>query len=391
MGQVGSKIEHEPIGLRRAQSSRALELLHSEPALILNSRQTKTPVGSDPWVKATIDACRSAISEGSPIIASIGMNTWELCLWAIGEHNGKGIVMIPEDERIDLERKARAIADDFGLDFDRHAWIPTPSAGRGRKSWWESRDSLAFELASTIYPISIRSGGGLDRRLSSIEPDLKINRAFQVKYQSRARPNPAIEVPHSCFSTSGWPYLTHWTCRHYGPWPGEKSADFYRDLVGSNGDYPRSALSTLKRILSENLLRGSSNHIRENNCVVAFTSLQPSQAIELMRWRSRYVRPTFEPFGVAIHARIADALGIRPVEYVGPNEKPESHDPKFLQGYGTGDWPAEAEWRAAGDIDLSRLSEDDAVVLVPSQGHALEIEKVTRFPVFALSGPGPDV
>jgi hypothetical protein len=314
------------------------------------------------------------------------MNTWELCLWAIGEYNGKGIILIPEDERIDLERKARAIADDFGLDFDHHAWIPTPSKGRGRKSWWESRDNLAIELASTIYPVSIRSGGGLEERIRSVEACRRIDGAFRVEYQSKRQRTYPIEIPRECFPTPAWPYLTHWTCRHYGPWPGEKSVDYYRDIACSGDVYPRSASHTLRRLLGENLLRGSSNHIRGNNRVVAFTSLEPSQAMGLMRWR-----PTFEPFGIAIHIRAADALGIRPVEYVRPEENPGASDPGFLQGYGTGDWPAEAEWRAPGDIDLSRLSEDDAVVLVPSQGHALEIEKVTRFPVFALSGPGPDV
>ena len=70
-------------------------LLYQDPVLILNSRQSKTPVGTDPWIRNTIDAVKFAVDSGSPVIASIGMNTWELVLWAVGECDGSAIILCP--------------------------------------------------------------------------------------------------------------------------------------------------------------------------------------------------------------------------------------------------------------------------------------------------------
>ena len=280
----------------------------------------------------------------------------------------------------------QTIADDFGLDPLQHAWITIPSKGKSRsgKSWWEARDNLAFDLAKTILPISIRPGGRWDRMLGEAGNRLVDNR-FKVEYCNKPSAEMKIEIPESCFSCSDWSYVTHWTRRFYGPWPGETSAEFYRAISSSGALYPRSAAHTLERILKVNTLMGSGEHIRKNKPIVAFTSLPPSQAIPLMRWRARYVRPTFEPYGIAIHLRSAHALGIRPVTYVKSDEKHDPVDENFTQGYGTGDWPAEAEWRAIGDIDLGKILPDDVLVLVPSRLHAERFREITGFRVHPLT------
>jgi hypothetical protein len=116
---------------------------------------------------------------------------------------------------------------------------------------------------------------------------------------------------------------------------------------------------------------------------VAFTALAPSEAVPLMRWRKRYVRPTFEPYGIAICKMAAMDLGIRPVTYV-ESGSAASGDSVLTQGYGKGDWPREAEWRALGDVDLNALGDHEAQVLVPTAAEADEFKRLTRFQVKAL-------
>jgi hypothetical protein len=189
-----------------------------------------------------------------------------------------------------------------------------------------------------------------------------------------------IEVPE----IHPWPYLTHWTRRCYGPWPGEKAADFYRHLAQSGDEYPRSARATLGRILEELRIRSSSERIRGGEVVVAFTALSPAEALPLMKWRPRYVRPTFEPYGICIHRKAAQTAGIQPVEYL-PHEIKSHATPRALQqGFGRGLWPVEAEWRALGDVDLSKIDPEMVRILVPTETEASLVSKLSKFRVVAL-------
>lgn len=359
------------------------------PVLILNSRQSKNPVGAEDWIRVTVDAVRESIETGHPVIASVGMNTWELILWAVGEYGGDAIVLCPEPSDRSRSRAIVETALDFELVPEKHAWMFIEGSGesRSKKAWWRQRDRLAFDLASRIIPVSMRTGGRLESMMKDKSDDSEIDDGYRVEYRSRSHGESTINLPSRCPTVSGWSFLTHWTSRSNGPWPGERSSDYYRAIFESGGEYSRSAYFTLLRILDENRLRASGDHIRGNTPVVAFTALQPSEAIPLMRWRKRYVRPTFEPYGIAIHDRAAPAMGIKPVIYIGSNEIKEidhSVDPVMVQGYGVGDWPAEKEWRAVGDIDLSEIPADDVIVLVPTEEEASAIREITRFRASSL-------
>ncbi|HDS00592.1 MAG TPA: hypothetical protein ENO07_01110, partial [candidate division Zixibacteria bacterium] len=91
-------------------------ILKGEKAVILNSRQSKTPVGSDPWIQNSYKAVEDAISRGCAIVTSIGMNTWEFLVWAAGHLGGKQVIVAPLDEREDQEEIRRDIIEDFELD-----------------------------------------------------------------------------------------------------------------------------------------------------------------------------------------------------------------------------------------------------------------------------------
>jgi hypothetical protein len=342
-------------------------LLAHEPALILNSRQSKTPVGNDPWVSTTVKACRSMIDAGHPLIASVGMNTWELILWATGEFSGHAIVLIPSQSNENIAPFIEKIEDDFNLKPENHLWIPVQSEmkNRSEKHWWRQRDETAFDLTKHIVPISIRPNGELENHIARYSQRVSIDDRFRYGYE-KGNAEREIAIPSRCREFDVWPYITHWTCRCNGPWPDEKPSSFFSDIVASHDIYPRNALFTLRKILRDNRLIASGKHIRESTPVVAFTSLKPDESIQLMRWRKRYVRPTFEPYGIAIRNSTAMSMGIEPVQYVKSHELVDGSVPCMVQGYGTGNWPEEAEWRAIGDVNLSELSDDDAVVLVPT-------------------------
>jgi hypothetical protein len=267
--------------------------------------------------------------------------------------------------------------------------VEQPARSRSAKAWWDDRDRLAIRLARHVVPVSIRPDGRMEKLFKQeLRDDQTVNLRFRTRYRSRSKDAWKLDLPAETASFEDWGYLTHWTRRCYGPWPGETSADYYRAIAASGESYTRSAACTLKRILQEGVIRGSGARIRNGTPVVAFTALDPSGALSLMRWRKRFVRPTFEPYGIAVHSRSASKAGIRPVTYLRSDEKPLEGMPEMIQGYGTGDWPAEKEWRCVGDVNLADIPDEDVLVLVPSERDADEFRGLTHYRVQPLArGP----
>jgi len=65
-------------------------------AAVLNSRQSKTPVGNDPWVKNTLAAVGDIAEQGLVLLTSLGMLTWELVAWACGMQNCCQVIVSPD-------------------------------------------------------------------------------------------------------------------------------------------------------------------------------------------------------------------------------------------------------------------------------------------------------
>jgi hypothetical protein len=355
-------------------------------AVILNSRQSKTPVGDDLWVQNTLKAVTDVRENGQVLICSVGMNTWEFALYAVSEAGVMCIVLLPEDKNISLRDSVETIARDFSLDPESHLWISIPAGtGKGRKGWWDHRDSLAFDMADTVYPVSIRADGRWDKLLASGGQSKHINDAFRADYVKSKKSIPILPKGLEVKPISPWPYITHWTRRFYGPWPGETSFEYYRSIVESGNVYSHSAAESLRRILIDRKIRGSSLRIRGGEKAVAFTALAPDEAVPLMKWRPRYVRPTFEPFGIAINTKAARKAGILPVEYL-PDGLESHATPRALQqGFGRGDWPVESEWRAIGDVDLSRFRPEDIRIIVPLIEDRENLQHSTNFTVISLN------
>ncbi len=373
-------------------------LFDTETAVILNSRHGKFPKGSDIWVRNTISAVKSAIGRRKTIIASIGMNTWEIVLWACGEYGGNVIVILPDNKRDDIVNNAEYFMHDFGLKLDNCAFklVQSESRSQGKKAWWDTRDKLAVDMAYEIMPVSVRQGGRWSDVLTSRIVNAKtVNRAFQTAYNHKAERNRmAFEMSYNGISYNP-DFITHWTRRFCCPWPGERTADYYKAIANSRDKYPRGADATLKRILSEKLLRGSSTRIKNGKIAVGFTDLPPHEAVKLMKWRRRYCRYTFEPYGIAIRKEAAIDSGIKPVTYIGKNQITEGFNPlllqkpdEYTQTCSKGEWWRESEWRFIGNLDLSRFAPADIRVIVPSNSQTRQFSDLSRCNAISLESIG---
>lgn len=356
---------------------------------ILNSRQSKTPAGNDPWVRATLAALDFAAENGWTIVSSLGMNTWELVTWAAGQRRARLRVACPEDtsneEQADIHRR-------FDLRGDLVEWIGV-TRGEGRsagKNWWEGRDTEIVSAADILLPVSVRRGGRIDSLLSSHAGKI-IDNKFRIPYvtsphHERSRIPPDHFSPDSQIWPDGW--LIHWTRACHGPWPGENESDYYADLAASTDSYCRSAFTTIRRVLTERRLRGSAWRIGSGVPMVAFTELPPLESLKLMRWRSRWSRWSFESYGIAIAKDTAETLGSRPVRYVDEIEwKSIADDDKpFTHRRGKQDdvWLAEREWRCEGGVDLSSIPPEQLRVIVRHASERAVVQSICDHQVIAL-------
>ena len=362
-------------------------------ASILNSRQSRMPCGSDSWVINTIAAVKDVVARGFTVLTSIEMNTWELVIWAVNELGGKQIIVYPFYSGTEPKAFVDRITRDFELDLKRTGFLffETDKPTSRPKLAWPDRDALILRESEFVYPISVRNNGNISALLRDYKSAKKVNRDYVVNYQKKRGIEvliPNKEEVERRFSGEKWNYLTHWTRTFYGPWPGETSRDYYSAIVNSEGDYPRSGFESLINIIRNMKIAGSGWHIREGMAAVSFTSLSLPGATELMKYRSRWGRYTFEPYGIAIDKEAAEHCGIRPVIY-GDSKLYDSLDDKdrpYFQSSGTrGDWKAEREYRFIGDLDLRSLPERSMRMIVPGQDECEKVSAITDIEAIVLS------
>jgi hypothetical protein len=109
-----------------------------------------------------------------------------------------------------------------------------------------------------------------------------------------------------------------------------------------------------------------------------------------MKWRARFVRWNFEPYGIAIDIEYAKSIGIRPVIY-GSSETygslAEDGRPFFQnKGEKAGDWKPEREWRLYGNLDLRRIPPGKMRVIVRRKSEIAQLQDLTSSEILALTG-----
>jgi hypothetical protein len=108
-----------------------------------------------------------------------------------------------------------------------------------------------------------------------------------------------------------------------------------------------------------------------------------------MRWRARFVRWNFEPYGVAIDIDYARSVGIRPVVYgtVRAYARLPERDRPFFQNVGEkgGDWTPENEWRFHGSLSLAAIPSNKLRIIVRRESEIDAVQGLTRSQVIALT------
>lgn len=328
------------------------------PAIaIINSSHGKYPTGSDPWIQRTREILSHLSNEKVVLLTSVGSLNWELLSYLASQSGMRQRVILPIT-RGHLDQMVSETQYQLGIDPDLVEYQPMEVSKNSLRGYGLERDSFILGQADHIYPISIRPKGRMEFLLKDLRPVKKVDASMSITWNPPLQcitnlPDPEVIRKSVDLILAGW--LIHWTRACQGPWPGERKCDFFADLLTSTSEYSHSARKTLQHIMVEKKIRASNWRISGGHPVVAFSALPPSEALGLMRWRSRYVRYSFEPFGIAVEPGHASASGIRKVIYhEAPKQHPEGIPEYLLQGSGrVGNWPNEQEYRHLGDFDFS--------------------------------------
>lgn len=402
-------------------------LFASPTAAILNSRKPRMITPSDCWIKITIALTEEAVRKGFTVVSSLGMFTYDLVTFIAAQMGAPTIIVLDGllPELLSSDKQAEFYEEFAGL-FDPEKTLfvsPFPPDVKmpDRAARDFERDRWVVFLASRVLAGEIRSGGYMEklslaainegRRVQAFRPSVfdkstAGNRAllaagaeevtvadFPVKKVSY-RPN----MPQTRLVASNSPslkpsfdlseYLFHYTRGCYGPWPGQSRADYIRSLADGDNDAGHTGFDTLCRILCERLIRAGHRLVRGNVPVVSFSACPPTQLANIRKWNPALIRWTFEPYTVGIHRAALEEMGARPAIY-GPETKfrelSEAERFRFqLHAPPKTDWSNEKEWRIAGDVDLSRLSPEGIIAVVPTKKEAVAIQEKSAIPVVNL-------
>ncbi len=359
-------------------------------AAVLLSRQPLCPSGRTPWVRAAVEAVSWVKRQGLGLLTSVGMQTWELLVFLAQREKICQNIILPQSNNRDFKQSCCHLKKEFELEDRLIRFTPLGSEIKktGGKALFHSRDFEIITLAEILIPVSIRPGGFMEKFVGkkTSSQGMTISRYFEIPYKKRKQKlgyqidtdnlSPALEG-------IGNHYLIHWTRASRGPWPTESRYAFYRDIVNSE-TYPRGAFETLKNMLCTLHIKSSSLHMPSNIPTVSFSALAPFDAISLMRWRSRYVQMSFEPYGIGVEKVFAKKIGILPVQYYKKGNLPKC-ERWLTQSIGIkGYWPGEAEYRFRGDLDFSGIPRDKLVVFCYRPSEAEYIAECFGLAAFSI-------
>ncbi len=344
-------------------------------AACIVSRQPKNPSAASSWIKDAKEALLYLKKNNRGLITSVGMQTWELLTTLGREHSLRMKILLPADSYAHFEQSVNETRYQFDLEKNTRFIFISP--GETKKEHLKMRDQKAIQIADELIPLSIRSGGSLEKYLKTVAPE-RITDTFSSPYCSKNRRGVThmYPFPEQLHCTTPGRYLFHWTRACDTAWRTERKIDYYRDILTSPS-YPRSAFDTLKNILRCKTIISANRHMPHRQKCVCFTSRCPEEFISLMRWRKRYGQMSFEPYGIGVEKVCGEELGIKEVEYVSsptkkiPREKRWHYQSIGKKGY----WPVEKEYRHAEDFPLTDIPGDKLLCCCYSQKHAEEIEQ----------------
>lgn len=385
---------------------------------ILNSRKPRRVSPEDLWIRAVKAVFAACVDTGSIVVSSYGTLPFDL-VTRLAAMNGNRTVVVCDGplpamagpsareaflrDRGDLYHSPRTL---FLSPFP-----PGPQADKAFRS--RTRDRLITALSSRIGVGALREdgamtglveaalGAGVPVSVASTETDDPL---FRGNRRLLGAPGPLrpTEIPveqstgRRPTETRGDPtdgprsgalilrsrpapgeWLIHYTRSCNGPWPAQTVGEYCRSLLEGDANASHTAFDTLKRILTEGVIRGGRRLIRGGVPVVSFTERFPSELEKLVKWRSGLLRWAFEPYGIAIPRRVLERLGAEPVVYGDDrtyNAMP--YDRRYLfqpAETARNSWVSEREWRLRGDLSLDAVRKKDITIVVPSVEEAREV------------------
>ncbi len=350
-----------------------------ETAAIFLSRQALRPDGRAAWVRKSVAAVEWLKRNDCTLLASCGMQTWELVLACASLTAAPRVVFLPASSPGEYRKQREMLIRQFALEESLTRFEPLIRPDCDHAEMAHLRDEAIVGAANLLLPISLRSGGNMRHLLQGC--DDRIVGTFRTEYEGRDSPlaykwgadqlNPDI-------AEAGEEYLIHWTRGSNSAWPDETLIDYYRAVINSD-TYPRTAFATLTHIVEGGRIIASSGHMPANTPTISLSGLSPHEVIPLMKWRARYRHMSFEPYGIGIRKEYALAVGIRAVQYYDRSAPRPAGLPVWLtQSKGEiTDWRAEREYRHHGDIDLRAIPRAQLLAITLTAVEADELQKKT--------------
>jgi len=339
-------------------------LLDGSRRCLLISRAEKSPRPDSPWLQATVEAVRESRARGETLVAGSGRIAYDAALWACAERGDRAVVALvsaPDESN----ESQRIIPPQSLLVWPRET-LKNSAASQ------TLRDKLMGELSDRAFAIHIRKTGNMASLAARFaQRGIEVEAFGATKSPApppallnRANVDDITPLPDE----SGWAFLTHFTREPAGAWPGEAYDDYLRWLCSGGPYAPRDSFAALCRILKEMRLRACGRLMADHAPMVCFTELHPKQTVPLRRWRRGLLRWTFTKYGLAIRKNVLLEMGARPVTYASREvlEAVPANERRFTQIEKTEKycWSAEAEWRVAGDIDLSTVPMHEMLAVV---------------------------
>lgn len=200
-----------------------------------------------------------------------------------------------------------------------------------------------------------------------------------------------LPVPVLDFSeVSTLPFLIHWTRRRVGPWPDQSQEEFLDDLIFQTPRSDHSPLGCLCRILAGQSIVATNDLTRDKQPVVCFSEMDLASFVNRRVFRPHLSRWDFEPYGIAFDRDWLAERFAKPVIYGDESdwETLPSHQTPYYQlrrsKTGNIDWTVEREWRGLGNLDLSKVPTDAALVFVENPDQLSVVSQFSRWPIVAL-------
>ncbi len=300
--------------------------------------------GGDEQIIKLVEALHYIKHENGVLVTSLGSLNWDLQLTMAVQLSIPVVLVLPQ--KLAKSFTEEQIIAQYGNIVTNQIIIVKTI---------QERDKEVATLTDTIFPIWNRVGGRMSMIIEMI-PQNKVSYKFTssrksfpsfVKYEVGDISSKMRKLPRD--------YLWHWTRSCDGPWPNETIGELCNSIISSN-TYPRSALHSLKRIVSQQKLVASGKCVCESVPVVSFTENHPSDMKKHFSWRTGRHRMNFEPYAIGISRHLLEKIGAVPVRY--------NCDPSW-DVIASGDrWKSEKEWRLRGDVSFTTEMAEGMIVIV---------------------------